>query len=865
MAFFSIWRTLFVKNTIFGWILIVSLVPFFIITYLAIAVTTNALKKEITNNLSFIANQKATDIERYLIGHKKDVALLANDPIISKATELMISPSFNPSIPYFQKTVNNLHRYLSNFLSRYQLTDILIIGPTGKIIFSIKQPEVVKTHVNLLLEQSELRKTIENAKTLLEPTLSDFTTTSNHVRPQLYIASPIVGKGQKLHGVLVLQMDNKNIEKIVQDVNGLGNTGETIVGSYDSSHNTIIPQANLRHATIHEFNQIVLPPSLIAAFKKASIGEKGVGLLTDYRNQQIFAAWRYLPSMRWAMLVKFDGDEAFQSLYHFKNTIYFIGGIIFFLALLLAYSVAYKLKASEDALKHLLAEVEEAQKAAQEANLAKSAFLANMSHELRTPLNAISGYSEMLIEDAEDQRLTGFIEDLQKINGAGKHLLNLINDILDISKIEAGRMEVYLEQTDLNALLEDIAALVIPLVQRKNNTFKLNYPPSIGSMQTDITKLRQCLLNLISNASKFTENGAVTLAAESIYINEEEYIRFTCSDTGIGMTEDQLSRMFQAFTQADISTTRKFGGTGLGLYLTQRFTNMLHGHIHVTSQINVGSTFIMELPRFIPQEKALEENLLLTNNKNTLLSSVLIIDDDKGFHKILEDNLGNIFHFLHAYTGEEGLELTKTYHPNAILLDVVMPGMDGWSVLKNLRTDSALASIPIIMASMTGDQDLGYTLGVSDFLIKPVDPHLLMEKLTHHIEEKTLDVLIVEDDQTTRKMLAKMLEKAGIPTREAANGKVALEEIEQQKPSAILLDLMIPLIDGFNVLEVLRNDKRWSGIPVIVITAKDLSEKERMRLSDAFTTIMSKGGYRRKDLIQTLHTQIEKSLQKNKA
>ncbi len=860
MLYSSAIKNFLFKNSIFGWILFVCLVPFFTITYLAIKITNDALYEEITSNLSFIANQKATDIEQYIIDNKNNATLLARDPTIIQATQQLIN---NPLSPSDNQLTENLTSYLTNILGRYSLTDIFLVSPASKIIFSVKQPELIQQNYSLApLKNSELGKVIDNAKTLLESTLSDFVLVKNYPNPQLYLASPIIDNHQKLVGVLVLQMNNVNIEKIVRNANGLSNTGETLVGIYENGK--IIPTSALRHTSIEQFQKEYNPQEntkLSRAFQNASLGKKGVGKLIDYRGQNVLAAWRYLPSMRWGMLVKIDQIEALKSIRQLKKNIFLLGGLTLFFAILLVFAVGRKFQLAENELKRLLHEIEKAKNEAFDANLAKSAFLANMSHELRTPLNAIIGYSEMLTEDANDQELPSFAEDLNKINGAGQHLLGLINDILDISKIEAGRMEVFLEEVELKTMLEDLKALVIPLVQKKSNTFILNTAPDLDKMTVDVTKLRQCLLNLISNASKFTENGSITLDVEPIVKNEQIYIQFRLADSGIGMSPEQLTKIFQAFTQADISTTRKFGGTGLGLYLTQQFTKMLQGEITVTSEVNKGSQFTLLLPQH-PLKAALKtDSLKVTSSLSSPnLPTVLIIDDDKNFHALMEESLNEHFHFLHAYNGEQGIKMAKEHNPNAITLDVIMPGIDGWTVLKTLRTDPALATIPIIMASVTGDKDLGYTLGIADFLIKPVNPLSLLAQLNKFIDEKTPNILVVEDDVATRHLMIKMLHKAGISAREAENGLQALEKVAEEKPSVILLDLMMPVMDGFEVVNRLRMKKEWADIPIIVITAKDLNEKERTCLNSALTTVMRKGGYRRKDLIGTIHSQIAQSI-----
>jgi signal transduction histidine kinase len=368
---------------------------------------------------------------------------------------------------------------------------------------------------------------------------------------------------------------------------------------------------------------------------------------------------------------------------------------------------------------------------AEKANQAKSQFLANMSHELRTPMNAIIGYSEMLMEEAADLGQEGFIPDLTKIHGAGKHLLSLINDILDLSKIEAGRMELYLEDFSIKDLIKATVSTISPLIEKNHNILNVEVPENLGIMHADITKVRQSLFNLLSNASKFTEQGKITLKVKRYVADDREWIGFQVSDTGIGMNPEQIAKLFQAFTQADASTTRKYGGTGLGLAITKKFCQMMGGDIEVTSEIDRGSTFTIKMP--LKVEKIVEkpkindlEVLPLSETTITNLhhnkKNILVIDDDPTIHDLLRRFLTKQgFNVTTATSGEEGLRLAREIEPDAITLDVMMPGMDGWSVLTALKANLKTASIPVVMITMVDDQNLGYALGASDYLLKPID------------------------------------------------------------------------------------------------------------------------------------------------
>lgn len=526
-----------------------------------------------------------------------------------------------------------------------------------------------------------------------------------------------------------------------------------------------------------------------------------------------------------------------------------------------------ELKIANSKLQALVSELDEARDEAEQANQSKSQFLANMSHELRTPLNAIIGYSELLKEDAADIGANELVDDLEKINGAGKHLLGLINDILDISKIEAGKMDIYIEEVDILQFLEDIRAMILPLVEKKGNVFVLNCSPDVTTMKTDATKLRQTILNLISNSSKFTEKGTIELAVSTFVRSNSPWIKFEVSDTGIGMTNEQLGKLFQAFSQADASTTKKFGGTGLGLYLTKYLCQILGGDIAVESEYGQGSVFTIDLPKVCEPHA----DIVVQNRKLKTLpaeqvhndkKSILIIDDDPNIHEAIDAEIRpEGFITLHAYDGVEGVKLAKKHKPDLILLDIVMPIMDGWSTLVSLKSEIAIKDIPVIMLSVVKDKDLGYALNASDFLIKPPSKNILLGVINKHLHglgSGQTTIMVVDDDAAMRKLLNRFLTKNGWSVIEAGDGKEALDYLESKSklPSLILLDLNMPIMDGFGVLNAMQKNSIWQKIPVIIITAKDLSTKEKITLTGKVKTLISKSNFSRKDLIEVIRKQL---------
>jgi PAS domain S-box-containing protein len=486
-------------------------------------------------------------------------------------------------------------------------------------------------------------------------------------------------------------------------------------------------------------------------------------------------------------------------------------------------------------------ELDKAREAAEIANRAKSQFLANMSHELRTPLNAIILYTELLRDEAADRKLDDFLPDLKKIHGAARHLLSLINDVLDLSRIESGKLELHPEAFDVGAMVRDVVTTIQPLAEKNANVLEVDCPEGVGVMYADATKVRQSLFNLLSNACKFTEGGTVRLEVRRDA--DDGWFVFRVIDTGIGMTPEHLGKLFQPFSQVDPSATRRFGGSGLGLVITRHFSRAMGGDIDVESQPGVGSTFTIRLPAAVGA--AAPDGAVRTSAPAAARPRgdiVLVIDDDPASREVLTQFLiKRGFRTETAAGGAEGLVLARKLRPLAITLDVVMPGLDGWAVLAALKADPDLADIPVLMLTMVDDRNHGFQLGAADYLVKPIDPERLTTILRRYQGDRSARrVLVVDDDVDLRRRLRGLLEAAGWTVMEAADGREGLDRLAD-RPSLVLLDLLMPNMDGFEFLAEFRKREESQSVPVVVLTAKDLSEADHARLRGAIEAVLRKG------------------------
>jgi signal transduction histidine kinase/CheY-like chemotaxis protein len=491
-------------------------------------------------------------------------------------------------------------------------------------------------------------------------------------------------------------------------------------------------------------------------------------------------------------------------------------------------------------------DAERAKDDAERASLAKSEFLARMSHELRTPLNAVIGYSEMLLEDAEIEGREEQTADLHRINSAGKHLLSLVTDILDLSKIEAGKMEVLWEPFELEDLVEDVVATARPLIGANENEFEIECPPGIGSITGDATKLRQSMLNLLSNAGKFTKNGRVTLAVAREGDTERGWIDITVSDTGLGISEAGLERLFQNFSQTDSSIAGKYGGTGLGLAVSRKLCRMMGGDITVTSKLGEGSRFTIRIPassnhavrQLDAQSDLVDAHPLPSEASN---DSILVIDDDPAVLDFLRRILlREGFNPLLAPSGTKGLEIARTIRPAAIVLDVLMPSMSGWDVLRELKADPILHECPVVMLTMVDDRKTGIALGAGDYLLKPVDRDTLLRVL-EQLRSGAERPWPTRDKPIVRPAEPRLEKRKPSP----------LERIRRERPQVIILDLHLPDRSLVDFLEQLRALPSLPELPLIVLASSTLTAADSEELTGA-ATVLSSDDYTPEEMLDAL-------------
>lgn len=523
--------------------------------------------------------------------------------------------------------------------------------------------------------------------------------------------------------------------------------------------------------------------------------------------------------------------------------------------------------------KHTEDELKKARASAEQANQSKSAFLANMSHELRTPLNAIIGFTRIVRRKAEGVLPEKQTENLDKVLTSADHLLNLINTVLDIAKIEAGRMDVLAANFRISALV-DLCANTAQALLKPTVTLEKQVDENLNVIYSDQDKIRQIVLNLLSNAAKFTHAGKIRLTAH----RDGESLRISVRDTGIGISAEALPRLFKEFQQADSSTTRQYGGTGLGLSISRNLARLLGGELTVESELGQGSTFTLIIPIQYKSTSvpALDEEPGLPSDRDPAAAQeaaqtpevgyakkhILVIDDDPDAVYLLQENLDQqVFEIIGARNGQDGLRIAREQHPHAILLDIVMPGTDGWQVLHDLKADSSTANIPVVLLTIVDNKALGFQLGAAAYLLKPLDAAEVRDALNHVTgmnSHRPKRVLVVDDDPNIPDMLRQVLPESEFSLEAAPGGEAGLQAIAAQPPDILLLDLLMPHPDGFEVIERLRENPQTHNLPIIVISAKELTAAEVTRLKETVSLVMQKQGFEGGKLVDEMNVILKK-------
>lgn len=537
----------------------------------------------------------------------------------------------------------------------------------------------------------------------------------------------------------------------------------------------------------------------------------------------------------------------------------------------------HKLEEQNQLLQSLTNDLTKARDQALDASKAKSTFLANMSHELRTPLNAVIGYTELMMEEGTDKAAQDvLLLDIQKVNAAGRHLLSLINHILDLSKVEAGKMEYRVESFSVSEIIQDAVSSIASLLRQNQNQLVLEIDEHIGNMDSDVTKVRQIIFNLIGNANKFTQSGTIVVRVYREHSGgNEEWIVISVADTGIGMTEEQMKYLFTPFTQADSSTTRRYGGTGLGLAISRQISRLLGGEITAHSQINKGSTFVAKLPakaarlptaaeldwfKVGPKVDAASVRFnvpLGLRERRNRISTVLAIDDDPAVRDLMERFLTRQgFYAYSAADAYEGLELARQLQPDVITLDVMMPEKDGWWVLTQLKRDPSLCDIPVIMLTMVEDRELGYALGASDFINKPVSSQKLADAIARHVRLPQSIALVVQQDDVSRDSIRTILEEQGLRVLTALDGKEAFDVLRTVTPQLIIADLTSDTGDGVMFVDKLKRDENWSAIPIILTTGEEIATLRAQELNKNMQLLLQRPSDSSAKFLENLKNQI---------
>ncbi|MDF2947844.1 MAG: domain S-box [Bacillales bacterium] len=624
-----------------------------------------------------------------------------------------------------------------------------------------------------------------------------------------------------------------------------------------------------------------------SAVKKVLNKEDGTSIYKDFMGESVLGSYQWFDKLQLGLIVEFKETQVMKPLTELNKVVIVLGAFVTFIGLILAFWLSSRIikpigvlinatnniteknyqqplsvktdseldilvnkfnhmqaaiRIREDLLEKTNSELRIQRAEAIQANVLKSQFLANMSHELRTPLNSIIGFTTRVLKKTDDILPSVQKENLTIVKNEAQHLLELINNLLDFSKIEAGKMDIHKENINLVKITSELHGMINNLkegksIEYREEFFNTEYIP----LYSDRIKIKQILINILSNAFKYSETGIIKLSIRQL----DGYYKISVEDQGVGISEQDIINIFDEFRQVDGSYTRKIGGTGLGLSITKRLVSMLNGTIEVTSEVNVGSCFTIVIPITSQDTKVSEE--IPVNDEVGLQNkiNVVCIDDDSNVQRLYKQYLDKKgYHIISLDGREDILKIITEVNPEIIILDIMLPNKDGWEILSDLKDNNQTKNIPVIMASVLNEKDLAYKMNADEFLVKPISQEELMSAIKNCINnnDDDIQVLIADDDENYLNLMGQFLKDASISYRLAKNGVEAIEIINNNKPNILLLDIMMPFKDGFDVLEEFSRRPEWDDISVIIVTAKHLSKKEKEHLHKRTNLIIEKSG-----------------------